>query len=37
MAGKSQLGKAQAVLVVEADILDKMNETDGLILSLIHI
>jgi HSP20 family molecular chaperone IbpA len=31
MAGKSQLGKAHAVLVVEADILDKMNETDGLI------
>jgi HSP20 family molecular chaperone IbpA len=31
MAGISQPGKAQAVLVVEADILDRMNETDGLI------
>lgn len=31
MAGISQLGKAQAVPVVEADILDRMNETDGLI------
>ncbi len=31
MDGKSQLGDAQAVLVVEADMLDRMNETDGLI------
>jgi HSP20 family molecular chaperone IbpA len=31
MAGISQLGKAQSVLVVEADIFDRMNETDGLI------
>ena len=31
MTGKSQLGKAQSVPVVEADILDRMNETDGLI------
>jgi HSP20 family molecular chaperone IbpA len=31
MAGQSQLGKIQALLVVEADILDRMNETDGLI------
>lgn len=28
---KSQSGKTQSVPVVEADILDKMNETDGLI------
>lgn len=31
MTGKSQSGKAQSVPVVEADILDRMNETDGLI------
>jgi HSP20 family protein len=31
MTGKSQLGKAQSVPVVEADIFDRMNETDGLI------
>ena len=29
MTGKSQPRKAQSVRVVEADILDKMNETDG--------
>ena len=29
MTGKSQPGKAQSVPVVEADILDKMNETDA--------
>ena len=31
MTGKSQSGKARSVLVVDADILDKMNETDALI------
>lgn len=31
MTAESQLGKAQSVPVVEADILDGMNETDGLI------
>jgi len=31
MTGKSRPGKAQSVLVVDADILDKMNETDALI------
>src|SRR6266849_2166198 len=31
MTGESQLGKAQSIPVVEADILDRMNETDGLI------
>jgi HSP20 family molecular chaperone IbpA len=31
MTAESQLGKAQSVLVVEADVLDGMNETDGLI------
>jgi HSP20 family molecular chaperone IbpA len=29
MTGKSQPGEKQSVLVVEADILDKMNETDA--------
>ncbi len=29
MTGKSQPGKIQSVLVVEADILDRMNETDA--------
>jgi HSP20 family molecular chaperone IbpA len=29
MTGKSQSGKAQSVLVVEADIFDRMNETDA--------
>jgi HSP20 family molecular chaperone IbpA len=29
MTGKSQPGEIQSVLVVEADILDKMNETDA--------
>ena len=29
MTGKSQPGKAQSVPVVEADILDRMNETDA--------
>ena len=31
MTGTSQLGKAQSVLVVEADMLDTMNETNALI------
>lgn len=31
MAGKSRPEKAQSVQVVEADMLDKMNETDALI------
>ena len=29
MTGKSQPGEIQSVLVVEADILDRMNETDA--------
>ena len=31
MTGKPQPGKTQSVTVVEADILDRMNETDALI------
>jgi HSP20 family molecular chaperone IbpA len=31
MTRKSELGKAQSVPVIEADILDRMNETDSLI------
>ena len=31
MTGELQLGKEQSASVVEADILDRMNETDGLI------
>ncbi len=31
MADKLHLGKAQSVSVVEADVFDRMNETDGLI------
>ena len=31
MTGKSQPGKAQSVPIVEADTLDRMNETDALV------
>src|ERR1700752_4344966 len=31
MTAELQLGRAQSVSIVEADILDEMNETDGLI------
>jgi HSP20 family molecular chaperone IbpA len=36
MTCQSQPGKAQSVQVVEADILDRMNETEGLIAERAH-
>ena len=36
MTSQSQPGKAQSVQVVEADILDRMNETQGLIAERAH-